>query len=347
MRLHGGNIEEIGLKGLDFSCNLNPFAPPDEVTKLLSSLDPELFFKHPPIYPEDLEKELAEVLGVPYSRLCLLPGSIYGVHAVLSLKIFKRAVVPVPTFNEYERLARIFSIQVKRHILREEMAFKLCLGELASDIEERDVVFVCNPNNPTGHFFSVDEIKGLLRWCALKDAFVVFDEAFIDFTEHAQETLEACLDSDRALILRSFTKIFSIPGIRLGYAVGPEGVIALIRELVPSWGITTLAVRVGRELIKHLGDIKGWRREIAYLRGQLAVSLESIGLKVFPSSANYLFVKSPKRPASSIYNKLKEKGILVRIFPEYEDVLGDYFFRICVRSFEENQALLEALKEVV
>ena len=345
MRWHGGNIREVGLEWLDFSGNLNPFAPPEEVRELLASLDPELFFRHPPVYPEDFEKELAEALEVPRGRLCLLPGSIYGIHAIFSLKLFRRAVIPVPTFNEYERLARLFSGEVKRHTLREEMAFRLCLGGLASEIEEGDIVFVCNPNNPTGYFFGVDEIRGLLRWCASRNAFVVFDEAFIDFTEHAQETLKACLESDNAVVLRSFTKVFSIPGIRLGYAVGPERIIALMRELVPSWGITALAVEVGRKLMKHFEDVKEWRKNIASLRGQLATSLESMGFKVFPSSANYLFVKSAKKPAGLLYSELKGRKILIRIFPEYKDIMGDAFFRICVRRPEENQAFLDALKE--
>ncbi len=343
MRVHGGGIGLLERDVLDFSCNLNPFAPPSELLELLSSLPSEVFVRHPEPYPGELEGVLAEALGVDRDALAIIPGSVFGIHCAFWLFQAERVLVPVPTFNEYERVAGVFGVRVKRHTLREEMSFKLCLGELASEVEEGDLLFVCNPNNPTGYFFGVDEMEALVRWCAQKGASVVFDEAFVDFTEHASSTPRAVLPSENALILRSFTKSFSIPGVRVGYALGHPSVISRLRDMVPSWSITNVAVEVLKVVLRHLGELSHHRRVISGLRGELFEALKGMGFEPYPSSCNFLMVKS-FLPSSVLSEGLLSRGVLVRVFPEYPWLDG--FFRVCVRKNKENQRLVEALGEL-
>ncbi len=344
MRVHGGRAKETGFKGRDFSSNLNPFAPHEALKETLLSCE-EVFFNHPPAYPYHHEALLAQALDLHQENVCLLPGSVYGIHLILSCIKPSNAVVPVPTFNEYERICGCLGIEVERHILREENAFKLCLGEVVSKIDHGSVVFVCNPNNPTGYFFGVDEMAGLVRWCEREGAFVVFDEAFIDFTDKGKDTVQQVVDSKNAVILRSFTKVFSIPGVRLGYALGHPEVIEKLRELVPSWSITWPALQALEVICRDMELIEKWRKRLSELRGTLVSGLKGIGLLPFPSAANFLLVKVEGVSSESIYKALLEKGIMVRVFPEYP--MLDCFFRVCVRKEKDNEELLDALREIL
>ena len=344
MRIHGGDIERIP-EGIDFSSNLNPYAPPHRVTEIFQNPDPRWWTTHPQPYPQDLEKRLAERLHLDPQSLVLLPGSTYGIHAAFQVFNPQRAVIPHPTFNEYRRVAQALNIPVYSHRLKEENSFRLCLGELASVVEEEDLIFVCNPNNPTGYFFGTDEMEGLLRWCEVSRSSVVFDEAFIDFTPHAEATAEAAQKSKRCIVIRSLTKIFSIPGVRLGYAIAHPETAAKLRDLVPSWSINRLACKVLEALIEAMDEIPKWRRRINEEKNILIRELSSLGLKPFPSSANFLLVKAEGRSAEQIKSALMERGILIRTFPEYPDL--SEFFRVSVRNRQENKKLIEALREVL
>ncbi len=332
---------------LDFSSNLNPFAPFPELVDFLNSVSSKMYTKHPPPYPEDLEEKLAGVLGLEREQVSLLPGSIYGIHAVFNIFDAKRAVVPVPTFNEYERVCSLNNVPVVYHRLVPENGFRLCLGELASKIDEGDIVFVCNPNNPTGYFFGVDEVAGLVRWCERKGAFVLFDEAFIDFTGHARETAQVILSSDNAVIVRSFTKLFSVPGIRVGYALGSPYVISRLREQVPSWSIDNVACEAVKLMVSHFDLVPQWRQKINEIKQSMIEELKKIGLSPVPSSANFLLVGTENRNALELGKELLKKGICVRTFPEREEAFAKGFFRIALRKEEENRRLLEALRELV
>jgi len=345
LRVHGGNVLEYGGDFLDFSSNLNLFFPKWVLENAWREVSLSRVMLHPSVYPHRLETVLEELLGLE-GCVVVLPGSVYGIHLLVQFVKPGRVVIPVPTFNEYERVARVSGVEVFFHELREEQGFKLCLGELASELEEGDLVFVCNPNNPTGGVFGSDEVKGLIRWAKYKEAVVVFDEAFIDFTELCGAS-ELVRENSHVFVLRSFTKFFCVPGLRVGYLLAERGKAEKLRELVPSWSVPVYAEEMLVRLLRFGVNREVIKRQIAGERLFLNRSLSGLGFEVFPSAVNFLFVKTPRNvKASQLKKGLLERKILVRDFPEYE-FLGDRFIRVSVRKRFDNKRLVEAVKEVL
>ncbi len=345
MRIHGGDIWWSDKSLIDYSSNLNCFISYKKILKALKSMPDSYFTSHPSVYPYQLERAIEKFLDLE-GCVVVLPGSIYGIHLLIEGIRPKRVVVPVPTFNEYERVARLHNVKVHRFFLKEEESFRLCLGEFASEVEEGDLIFVCNPNNPTGGLFGLEEMKGLLRWTQSKNAWVVFDEAFIDFTE-MKNTEKLVLSNENIFILRSFTKIFSVPGIRVGYMMVNSVIRDRLRDLVPSWCVPRFAEELAFNLLGEYKNLDVVRRVINREKIFLYKRLEDLGFKAFPSYTNFIFLKVPHNFKASVLKRyLLERGFLIRDFPEYE-FLEDRFFRISVRKRSDNIKLIKALDEAV
>ncbi len=345
MRVHGGNVLDYGEDFLDFSSNLNVFFPKSILEKSFKKISVSHITFHPSVYPFRLQKFIEDLLHLKGS-IVVVPGSIYGIHLILQFVRPKRVVIPVPTFNEYERIAKVSGVELFFHRLKEEEAFKLCLGEIASELEEGDLLFVCNPNNPTGGIFSYDEIKGLIRWAEYRNTTLVFDEAFIDFT-NLNETARLVEESRRIFILRSFTKFFSVAGLRVGYILAHREEAERMRDFVPSWSIPRFSEELILYLLKSGVNCEVIKKQINREKVFLNTRLDQLNFKVFPSAANFIFIKTPDGvKASWLKGKLLERKIIVRDFPEYK-FLEDRFIRISVRKRSDNERLIRNLKEVL
>lgn len=137
------------------------------------------------------------------------------------------------------------------------------------------------------------------------------------------------MNSPNAIILRSFTKVFSIPGVRVGYAVGHESVIEHVREQVPSWSITNVACEVIKLALQYLDCIPEWRERINQLKSDLIIDLKDLGFLPFPSAANFIFVKINGQDARNLGRKLLDKGLYVRTFEEFDEYIASNFFQSC------------------
>ncbi len=345
MRVHGGNILDYGEDFLDFSSNLNVFFPKSLLEKSFKKISVSHITFHPSVYPFKLQKFIEDLLHLEES-VVVVPGSVYGIHLILQFVRPKRVVIPVPTFNEYERIAKISGVKLFFHRLKEEEAFKLCLGEIASELEEGDLLFVCNPNNPTGGLFGYDEIRGLIRWAEYKNITVVFDEAFIDFT-NLNETAGLVKESHHVFILRSFTKFFSVAGLRVGYILAHREKAEKMREFVPSWSIPRFSEELILYLLKSGINYEVIKKQINREKIFLNAKLDRLNFKIFPSAANFIFMKTPEGiKASWLKEKLLKRKIIVRDFPEY-NFLEDRFIRISVRKRYDNKEFIRNLKEVL
>ncbi|MEM2868595.1 MAG: aminotransferase class I/II-fold pyridoxal phosphate-dependent enzyme [Candidatus Bathyarchaeia archaeon] len=325
---------------IDFSVDTNPFALELWKNFVVSHLD---ITNYPPLYPYGAESILSNVLGIPCNSLCLIPDSIFGIYLTLIYFKPKRVVVPFPTFKEYLRIPELFGIPVKKYYLEEEEKFYFCLGSLPSVMEEHDLLIVPNPNNPTGSYLDREKVKALVRMARYGNFYVVFDEAFIDFAEPVNYD-DDLIGSDKALFLRSFTKIFSIPGIRLGVFIGNSAVLEVIRKLVPIWSITNIALSALDLIVKNWFLVDTWRVLIEGERVQLMNNLMSLGFKVFPSRANYVFAKAP---FSSVLlaERLIQYNIVIKTYEEFEGY--ENFFRVSVKSPDENMLLIKSIKRVM
>ena len=306
---HGGAREE-GL--LDFSASLNPYQP--EWIQEMFERAREISGRYS--YYEGLEKELSDLIGEDVTVTAGITEALY-LLGILALK-GRRVVVPEHTYGEYERVARIFGARVTKGPNEP--------GKLAELVGRDSVVFFCNPNNPDGRFYRVKELKPLLDAVEDEKALLVLDEAFIDFVKKPESP-----EGENIVKLRTFTKSYGLPGIRVGYALGfPEA----FKSVRMPWSIGSTGVAFLEFLLKdgfeHLRKTMPliWRE-----RGRLE---RALGVK---SDANF-FIKRVGNARTAVA-ALRERGILVRSCESFG--MPDYI-RFSVRKPEENDRLIGALR---
>ena len=346
---HGGRVfeasERLGrplAEILDFSSNTNAFFDLEGVKELLrGNLD------WLALYP-DLDRSrraLSSFLQIPPSNLWVGNGSGQLIYLVLQALRPREVLIPVPTFSEYERAARATGAKVSFLPLRQQEGFRLEPRALLRALSpETEAVFLCNPNNPTGGLVSEEGLFELHRALERRGIWLLVDEAFVDFVvPQRRPSLERRALEGRLVLLRSLTKALAIPGLRLGYIVGPQGVVERVEGISPPWPISTFA----QLILEHLEEL--WRtfeEGLPELFGQREALKEKLhGLfEVFPSEANFFLVRTGV-PSGALASSLLRRGILVREGTGFRG-LGEGFIRVAVRRPEENSRLIEALKEV-
>lgn len=316
-RAHGGNV---GPGMLDFSMSLNPLGPPDSLSLLLSS---EHLQSYPEPHSRSLQHALAHHHGVDPESVLVTNGACEAIELVMAALKPRRVVVLVPAFTEYEDAARAWGHTVTTIAAREEDGFRWDFSRL--DLHPDDLVVLGNPANPTGVASELPQL----------DATLLVDETFVDFVERPQ----TAIGRPRTFVVRSFTKIFACPGLRLGYITGDVGPL---RERQATWSVSRLAQVAGEALLRETAYLEFTRRFVRECREDLFDGLESIhSVKVFPPTANFVFIQVP--PAGERARRLFERGIAVRQCDSFTSLATDRYLRVAVRKRSENQRLLEAL----
>ena len=325
---HGGNVWQGDGpdQWLDFSANLNPEGPPDWVLKAMrEGLDRARYY--PDLNGTAARRGMAAHLGLREDCVLVTSGGIEAAALVSFMP--GRRIIGQPTFQEYGRLC-----DPHLDIPREE------LHDYA--FERGDIVWICNPNNPTGDALTRDEVLSLLERVEAAGGLLVVDEAFIEYCpEHSVADLVA--DHD-LVVLGSLTKVLAIPGVRLGYlAANPEMIGWLSEGLLP-WRLNCVADAVAAALPGHRDDFDAIRRLNDRRREAFADDLRALGLRVYPSNANFLLCDFG-RDMRPVIEQLKQQHILVRpcgMFPG----LGNEHVRLCVRTEGENGVLLEMVRGI-
>ncbi len=336
---HGGNSKRLAeLAGcaeselLDFSVNLNPAGIPEGLFqvcfKTLDDISP-----YPEAHADTLRKLAAEKWELRSENILFGNGSTELISLLPRAINCKRALIVTPGYLEYAESCRKAELETVMFPVKEEDDFKLDLDALKNDIMPGDLVFIGNPCNPVGTYTSVDELHKLVA--AHPEVVFVIDEAFADFCGHTMLSMPLL---DNLVILRSMTKYYAIAGIRLGYAVASAQIISDMLELQDPWSVGTIAARAGEFLLKR-DNRSGETRKI---REDLVSALQKLGLKVYPSEADYLLVKSDKL----LSKELLKYRIAVRDCSNYPG-LNEHFIRIAVRTKDENIQLLEALRQIL
>ncbi|MED4753364.1 threonine-phosphate decarboxylase CobD [Brevibacillus choshinensis] len=333
---------------LDYSANINPLGIPESVKQMLFASIADIA-KYPDPGHRVFRQALAARLNLPESWL--LPAN--GAAEAMALAILgiepKTVGVVYPCFSEYAQLARQFGARVVGCYGVEENGYKPGVSELYRLFEETDLIFVGSPNNPTGILYQPDELLKLADWAEQTKTWLVVDEAFLDFVEEERQyTLADQLEHfPRVILLRSMTKMYAIPGLRLGYAIAHPDVIGRMREKQVSWSVNALALRAGELCLGELAYEKRTRALIAEERAYLTRFIrDELGWKVWAGEANFLLVRSPiDKTAEQLQEMLGKKGILIRSCAMYPGLTA-HDVRIAVRGREENERLVTALREV-
>ncbi len=347
---HGGGVHraarETGLPLeaiLDFSASINPLGmPPAVAAAARKGLEESLH------YPEVDAASLRQALAV-FHRLpadCILPGNGSTELLYLFPRVLRprRALLVTPAFSEYERALSQAGTRLDFFPLRPEEDFRFDLGRLLRRVEgDTDLVLLANPGNPTGALVPPEQIEALAR--ALREqALLAVDEAFIDFCPR-QSVTERVGDHANLYVFRSLTKFYAIPGLRAGYLAGPARGIARLAELQPPWPLSTPALAAALACLEQAAFRAETLAAIPQLRQELALGLAELGLRVFPSEANYLLARleDPGLSAAALAARLRPQGMLIRDCASFPPLDGRYL-RLAVRGAEDNRRLLAALK---
>ncbi len=312
-RLHGGAGNSTLL---DFSENVNFAGPPPEVLAILADAA-----RHVSRYPSADAAPLRDAVAHRYgiARDCVLPGNGASelIYLVAALFRGRPGRVVTPAFTEYEDACE---------------AYGVALGATAPE-----VTFVGNPSSPEGRLCPRSEILSL-------PGVLVVDEAFIDFAGGRESLLSVAARDPRLIVLRSLTKVYALPGLRIGFAVAVPETIRRLKSLQPPWSVNALAQLAGIAALNDVSTEERTRRELPGVREKLRRGLAGLGVDPLPSETNYILCRVPD--AAAFERALRARGIAVRNCDSFTGLEVNRFLRLAVRAPEENRRLLAALAEI-
>lgn len=335
---------------IDFSANVNPFAPNDDLMEMVKSTvsKREFYVSYPDTEYSRARESIAKNLGngMNGDNIILANGSIELIKLFSEVFSKGEAIIPIPTFCEYERSCRMCDsdpIFIRRDGGFEENplpGIKSTLTPMTSSL------YICNPNNPTGALMKKETLRELAEFLDNEDVMVFVDEAFIDFAPN-ESVIDMLEDLNNIVVGRSLTKILGIPGIRLGYGIANKDTIEMLRNVQMPWSVNNLARDIAENISRFNAFITYTVDKLTIERGYMIDRLESSvpGIEILPSNANYIMMRIDGMSSQEISGQLRAKGFLVRRCDSFRG--GDVkSVRIAIRDREDDDRLLEAMTDL-
>ncbi len=356
--VHGGEYDNYNNIKLDFSVNINPLGMPGDVCYALTTHVRQLE-KYPDRNCTALKKAIVSSHGSFFPNITadnIFIGN--GASEVISLLANaispKRALIVEPTFSGYERALTGFGCKVEHYMLQRNNSFKLEESFLSYLTNENiDVLFICSPNNPTGQVIPSDLLHKIADICEDSGTYLVVDQCFMGFvadkSTNKSEYIEMINDHPHMIIIDAFTKIYAMPGIRLGYCISSAlYLLNKMLELQPEWSISTYAQIAGCIALEQEDYLQKTINIITSERAYLTNELSVLGFTVYPSDANFILFNVPSDSKARIMLRerlAKEYSILIRSCDNFRGLnFGDY--RIAVKCHDDNITLINALKNL-
>ncbi len=339
--MHGGDWAAYQAKHdarprLDFSANVSPLGAPEGVKRAICQTVEDVA-RYPDPHCRALRTALGEHHGIDPAYLLCGNGAADLIDRLALALRPKRALVTAPTFSEYAEALERVGCQVMSFRLREETGFAVTPEILEDITPDLDVLFLCEPNNPTGRTTELSLLQAIVEKANACGVLVVLDECFAPFLEQQRPILEA----DSVLVLRAFTKFYGLAGVRLGYCLCADTDLLDRMALAGQpWPVSNLAQAAGVAALQEREYAAQLQALIREQRPWLKENLERLGYAVFPGEANYLLFRSPD---PNLGRNLERQGVLIRACADY-DGLGPSWFRIAVRTAEENQRLIQTME---
>lgn len=334
---HGGDTYTTGAE-LDFSVNTNPLGVSGIVKKVYFD-SAGVIEKYPDNDCRSLREKLAEYENGIDGESRIRPENIFcgnGAADIIYKLVYalkpKTALITAPAFSEYENALAAAGCGISYHYLNEQNDFVLGRGILSE--KRADMVFICNPNNPTGRAADGELIAAAAKKCRDENSVLVVDECFADLSEIRSAR-------GNAVVIKAFTKTFAMAGLRLGYVIGDVEIINKIKKVSPPWNVGTVALRCAEAALEDQGYRERSGAFIKSERGYLTAALNSIkGIKAFESDTCFILFKADK----DLGRALLRRGILIRDCSGFRG-LGEGFFRIGLKGHNENIRLLEEIEK--
>jgi len=342
-RVHGGNPAD-GV--LDFSASINPLGPPRAALDAYHAAVVEIA-SYPPANSLDLEAALGSWLGVEPECVLAGNGTTHLIYLLARVLKPRSPVIVTPTFSEIANSLIIEGIAPRALNTTSDYNFQLypeaaikCLRDGA------DAIFVGRPNSPTGTILTIDEAAEIAAECERRDSWCVFDEAFIDFVQGARSGVEFVEKNRKVIVLRSLTKIFALPGLRVGCVVGHPDAIGKLREAIEPWSVNAVADHVTRACVDVAdGFVRETREFVSVEVARMTDALSQLpGIHVFPSVANFMMMEVERELISGVFGRhLLDHGIMVRDLRGLPGCRAS-LYRIGIRSKSDNDRFLQATR---
>lgn len=327
---------------IDFSENVNPAGPPKIIQKMWPDLA-EKITAYPDPTGEPFLSAAANFHNIDKSSLFIGNGAAELLTLIAERYRGKKAIVVHPTFSEYELSLQAKNVEVIRILSTEENDFKLPLSNIKEAMTSAAVLYLCTPNNPTGIMPEPAELAELIQFGAENDCEIVLDEAFIDFIDENSSFISELSQNPHVIIVRSMTKMYAIPGIRLGYVIANPMIIKAIKALAPHWNVNGIAAHIGKLCLETENYREYTIQQSNNERLQMKVFLEARGCTVTDSAANFLSFKPGEgQSARKLYEDLLAEGMVLRHSENFIGMDG-HWLRIGMKSEVQMTRLKEEL----
>ncbi len=343
MYKHGGDVYQNNVK-YDFSANLNPLGIPERVIR--AACDGVVESR---CYPDPdcakLRKAISDSIGMMYDYIICGNGAADLIYSLALAIKPKKALIPIPSFYEYEQALKAVDCEIIYVDMKEEEKFCLNKDILSKITKEIDILFLCNPNNPTGYLLQKSLLKKVLDRCKQCEVMLVVDECFMDFVSNSLDysLMEEINQSKYLFLLKAFTKLYSMAGLRLGYGVSSDTkLLQRMKQVMQPWSVSIPAQLAGIAALSEREYVKKSLEIIREEKEYLMKELQMIKCRVYHSEANYIFFRAMK----GLYERCLSKGVLIRDCSNYPG-LREGFYRIAVRTHKENEYLIQVMKEEI
>lgn len=346
--IHGGDWagfeKEYGKAPLDFSANVSPLGLPAGVLEAAADALAAAE-RYPDPMCRKLRAALAEHHGLPADSIVCGNGASDLIYRLCRVLRPKRAALFVPCFSEYALALGEIGCAVTE-IPLPEPAFRLTEERLSLVPRDCELLFLCNPNNPTGLLTERGTLHKLLDRCRTRGTILAVDECFLDFCEDAEafSLIGELKHSPQLVILKAFTKTYAMAGLRLGYALCGDAALAeKLLSCGQPWPVSGIAQAAGAAALKETDYVNQLRALITAERRRVAAGLRERGLRVIPGEANFLLFQCAD---ATLAEKLRARGVLIRDCADFKG-LSKGWYRTAVRTAQENDALLRAIGEAL
>ncbi len=355
--VHGGNLyaaqRQTGGKFnqiVDFSANINPLGLSDHIRqKLITSLDSIIHYPDAQAY--DLKQALSSHYQIADELITVGNGAVELMYVLCHMLKPKRILVPAPTFSEYESAARASGAAIEYFYLDEKNGFTIDIPALIKQLSNIDIVFICNPNNPTGTLLLNTQIEQLLIAAKAHNTYVVVDESFIDFLPN--DSLYTCRQLlkqySHLIIFHSLTKFYAIPGLRLGFCLASPKLTKRLHHGKDPWNVNSLAQSAGVVALNDYSYQQKSKEFIDRVKMDLYHHIVAIPeLNPYLPSVNFILVniKATNVTGQILQQAMAAHHVLIRDCSNYPGLSSEYI-RIAVKRPEQNMILIETLQKVI
>ncbi len=346
LRKQGGSFDEI----LDFSANINPLGLSENIRQALhNSL--ESIIHYPDVQAQALKQRVSQHYGVGQDTITMGNGAVELMYILCHILKPKKVLVTAPTFSEYESAAKASDAEIEYLYLQPENNFAIDIQEMIARVSQVDIIFICNPNNPTGVLLTHTQIEEVLFAAEQHHTYVVVDESFMDFLPKDQEyTCRPLLEKySNLIILHSLTKFYAIPGLRLGFCLTNPELTQLLHLGKDPWNVNTLAQNAGVAALEDHDYQRRGKEFLKAVKNDLYESLQKLpGLLPYPPSVNFILIniKNTGFTSTKLASVMALHNILIRDCSNYPGLSAEYI-RVAVKRPEQNLLLINTLKKVI